>query len=303
MSSPRPLSQHLLPFAIPLAVVSVAAMGLVLPFVVASTVGSNEQVVSASLPPLEVKQVVHGRELYASTCFACHAADAKGVANLGKDLTAGYSRQSGDGELIAMIMRGRQPGEPGHTAAVPMPPKGGRADLTRSDVADVVAYLRSLQDPSRLSEPLPEPVAAAEPEATPVAAQPVAAAPVSAEKLAVAESGFAVASSASAETFTFNAEAAQRGKKVFNSCIACHGKNGTGVANLGADLVHSSFVSTKSDQELIAFIKKGRLPTDPETKMKLNMPPKGGNPALNDKQLADVVAYLRSLHATQSALR
>ena len=45
------------------------------------------------------------------------------------------------------------------------------------------------------------------------------------------------------------------------------------------------------------------MPTDPDTRLKLTMPPKGGNPALNDKQLADVVSYLRSLQATQSASR
>ena len=101
----------------------------------------------------------------------------------------------------------------------------------------------------------------------------------------------------------FDVEAAQRGKKVFNSCIACHGKNGKGIAKLGADLVNSAFVAKKSDAELIAFIKKGRMPTDPDSVLKLAMPAKGGNPALNDKQLADVVAYLRQLQSPQTASR
>lgn len=302
MSHLATLSRRLLPFAGPIAVVAVAALGLALPFAVASKVGSNDRNWVSVLPALDLKQVVHGREVYSTTCVACHAADAKGVPNLGKDLTAGFAREKGDGDLITMVMRGRQPGEPGHTSAAPMPPKGGRAELSRADIADVVAYLRGLQSPSRLPAPLPEPVEVAD--ATPAPTTP-APAEVDAGKPAATGNPVVDAARSSVATVSsaFDAESATRGKKVFNSCIACHGKTGAGVANLGADLIHSEFVTNKSDEELIAFIKKGRLPTDPDTRLKLNMPPKGGNPALNDKQLADVVAYLRSLQATQSASR
>ena len=173
-------------------------------------------------------KVLHGREVYSTTCFACHAADAKGIANLGKDLTSGFSKETGDADLVAMIMRGRQPGEPKHTSAAPMPPKGGNETLTRSDVADVVAYLRSVQDPfhacpaasrSRRNECRTCSRANRLPCRTRRDRAPTPA-----------------PTNAPAAVFVvFNPESAARGKKVYNSCIACHGKTGVGVANLGAD--------------------------------------------------------------------
>lgn len=265
---------------------AVATLGLVLPFAVAQFASPAGHEIAVRLPPLNPTVAAHGREVFTTTCIACHGVDAKGVVNLGKDLTKGFALSSGDDQLVAMIVKGRQPGEPGHTGPIPMPPKGGRPDLTSRDIGSVVVYLRSLQDPSRLIEPLPTP---AEPVVEPAPPVPAvaAASDVKTERATVA----------------FDVEAATRGKKVFNSCLACHGKNATGVPNLGADLVHSTFIASKSDEELIAFIKRGRLPTDPETRLKLTMPPKGGNPALNDKQLADVVAYLRSLQVAQTASR
>ncbi|HTL28635.1 MAG TPA: cytochrome c [Tepidisphaeraceae bacterium] len=93
-----------------------------------------------------------------------------------------------------------------------------------------------------------------------------------------------------------DAEAIKRGKRTFLSCMACHGKDATGVKNMGKDLVHSTFVAGLSDDDLLAFIKKGRGPTDPGNTTHIAMPPKGGNPALKDEQLKDVIVYLRSLH-------
>lgn len=77
--------------------------------------------------------------------------------------------------------------------------------------------------------------------------------------------------------------------------MACHGKDARGVKNLGKDLVTSPFVSGQTDDSLLDFIKKGRMPTDPGNTTKVAMPPKGGNPALKDDQIRDIIAYLRSL--------
>lgn len=111
----------------------------------------------------------------------------------------------------------------------------------------------------------------------------------------------AASDQAGAGGISFDKDAALRGKKVFMNCIACHGKDGAGLANLGADLRHSEFVKTSSDEQLLAFVKVGRLASDPNTKMKLNMPAKGGNPALKDNQIQDVIAYIRSLQAEAAA--
>jgi disulfide bond formation protein DsbB len=89
---------------------------------------------------------------------------------------------------------------------------------------------------------------------------------------------------------------AAAGAKIFAStCAACHGPAGQGVQGLGKDMTASQFIAEKSDAELIAFIKVGRDPSDPLNTTGVAMPPKGGNPALNDTDLANVIAFVRSL--------
>jgi len=90
----------------------------------------------------------------------------------------------------------------------------------------------------------------------------------------------------------------RRGQELFNTtCIACHGPTGGGVEKLGANLRQSRFIARKSDAELIDFIKKGRQPGEPNSVLGLMMPPKGGNPAMSDANLKDVVAFIRTLQA------
>lgn len=87
------------------------------------------------------------------------------------------------------------------------------------------------------------------------------------------------------------------GEKLFKStCIACHGEGGVGVQGLGKNMTTSEFIAGLSDAELIDFIKKGRDPSDPLNTTGVAMPPKGGNPALTDENLVDIVAYVRTLH-------
>lgn len=89
---------------------------------------------------------------------------------------------------------------------------------------------------------------------------------------------------------------AEAGKAHYDSvCIACHGADATGLPNLGKDLTNSEFTQSLTDQELVDFIKMGRSVGDPENTTGVDMPPKGGNPALSDQDLYDIVAYLRTL--------
>ncbi len=86
------------------------------------------------------------------------------------------------------------------------------------------------------------------------------------------------------------------GKELYaGTCIACHGEGGIGIEGLGKDMTASEFVADKTDAELIAFIKVGRDPSHPLNTTGVAMPPKGGNPALNDGDLNDIVAYVRTL--------
>lgn len=92
------------------------------------------------------------------------------------------------------------------------------------------------------------------------------------------------------------AAAAPSGEELYKrSCAACHGADAKGVPNLGLDLVDSEFCKSRSDDELLDFIKKGRTSDDPASVTKVPMPPKGGNPALKDADIKAIVTYMRSL--------
>lgn len=89
---------------------------------------------------------------------------------------------------------------------------------------------------------------------------------------------------------------AANGKALFSTtCAGCHGPNGEGVQGLGKPFAGSEFLQGTSDSDLLAFIKKGRSPGDPANTTGVDMPPKGGNPALSDDELRDIIAFLRTL--------
>lgn len=87
-----------------------------------------------------------------------------------------------------------------------------------------------------------------------------------------------------------------KGEQLFVvTCAACHGPKGEGVQGLGKDMTASPFIASQTDEQLLEFIKKGRDTSDPANTTGVAMPPKGGNPALTDEQLLDIIAYIRTL--------
>lgn len=90
---------------------------------------------------------------------------------------------------------------------------------------------------------------------------------------------------------------AAQGQQSFMLCSACHGADARGLPNLGKDLVASEFVAGLTDAELLEFIKTGRPLWDPLNTTGIDMPAKGGNPALKDEEILAIIAYLRSLSA------
>ena len=89
---------------------------------------------------------------------------------------------------------------------------------------------------------------------------------------------------------------AAAGKSFYmQSCIACHGSDAKGIPGLGKDMTTSEFIRSKSDAELVEFIKQGRAPDDPMNSTGVPMPPMGANPALTDADLQAIVEFIRSL--------
>lgn len=92
------------------------------------------------------------------------------------------------------------------------------------------------------------------------------------------------------------------GRSVFlKTCAACHAPDGAGVKGQGANLRESPFVKGKTDEQLLAFVRVGRQPFDPETKLHLTMPARGGNPALNDQDLFDAISQVREIQKAAAA--
>lgn len=103
-------------------------------------------------------------------------------------------------------------------------------------------------------------------------------------------------SGSAGETAVVSAGDPSAGEAKFNEvCIACHGPGGTGIEGLGKPFTTSEFVHGSSDEELLTFVKNGRPMSDPANTTGVDMPPKGGNPALTDEQILDIIAYIRSL--------
>jgi disulfide bond formation protein DsbB len=102
---------------------------------------------------------------------------------------------------------------------------------------------------------------------------------------------------AAAPASAYDPALVSQGQSLFVLCSACHGPDARGVPNLGKNLVESEFVRSLSDTELANFVKMGRPIWDPANTTGLDMPPKGGNPAMTDEELMAIIAYIRSLQS------
>ena len=227
---------------------------------------------SPAHPTIDLDAATRGRELFQSACAACHGTQGQG--GLGKNIAqSDFVAGLDDTALRDFIAQGRPDAKP-----LPMPPKGGRDDLTLAQLADITTYLRGLQDPRRMPA-LPE-----------LAAAP---APTAEEKSA------ALAAAGGDEEL---AEYIASGAKLYaGSCIACHGPSGAGIKGNGKALARNTFIADQDDDALLAFIAKGRDPSDPKNTTGVGMPAKGGNPALSEDDLLDIISYLRSLQDKQAS--
>ncbi|MBN8644637.1 MAG: c-type cytochrome [Planctomycetes bacterium] len=220
-----------------------------------------------------------GREVFNTSCASCHSASGLGKSGLGKDLVhSDFVADRPDASLAQFIVKGRAATDPLNTTKIPMPPKGGNDALTEDDIAAVVVYLRGLQDPRRLP--------ALEPWTPPV--------------IVVTEADKAKALQAAGGDAELAAYIASGNKLFHQTCVSCHGRDGAGIKGNGKALAHNDFIRSLDDDALLAFIKQGRGPSDPKNTTGIQMPPKGGNPALSDDDILDIISFLRTLQDAKS---
>lgn len=76
-----------------------------------------------------------------SGCMACHQVDTKVVGPAYKDVAAKYKGQEGaEDMLVQKVINGGV----GTWGQVPMPPKGGRADVSDEDIKTIVEWILTL---------------------------------------------------------------------------------------------------------------------------------------------------------------
>lgn len=245
-----------------------STLPIVIGLVAMSQPTSHPQIsaVSTNIDPspqlTQAKLVASGREVFQNTCAVCHGKEGEGVPRIGKPLrNSAFVQGTPDNDLFMLIAQGRPVGDPLNTTGALMPPRGA-VGLDDEQVHDVMAYLRNMQD----------------------ASQPTVS--VDAWNLSGQEGGGQVAIQLDSHP----------GYQLFiASCAACHGEGAEGMEGLGLPLTTSGFVRGETDDGLVKFIKSGRPSWDANNTTGIDMPPKGGNPAISDEQLHQIVQYLRAL--------
>ena len=91
-------------------------------------------------------------------------------------------------------------------------------------------------------------------------------------------------------TLNSPAYASNSGEQIYmNNCFTCHGDDGQGEMPGVADLTKNQGWRNIPAKKLLKQLKNGI--TKPGAS--INMPPKGGNPDLNDNDLMSAIIYMR----------
>jgi len=142
-----------------------------------------------------------------------------------------------------------------------------RANIPGNVARDIVAFLQSSNDPAPARVARPVSQLSTAPAATAATAATVAA-PTAVQAIDIGN-----------------------GSRIYaQTCVACHGADGTGALPGTPDFTAASGPLAKSDEELIRIITEGvQTPGSP-----IPMPPHGGNHKMTDQDVIDTLAYLRS---------
>ncbi len=259
-----------------------------------------------------------GQQIFATNCVTCHAAQGKGgTLNPGSaDGTVpplnpiDSTLTSPDYKTFAynidlFIQHGSTPAGPGPTFS--MPAWGDSQKLTQQQIADVIAYVISLNPVSPSSGTAPS--GGTTPSAPSATDTPLASVPtVAPAGTTAAASGVPRPSNPGGPGDAVNLTGdANSGSQIFAAnCATCHNTAGTGGnPNQGSDagtipalnpinpaLKSSDHLTFVTNLDL--FIQHGSTPAGPAPTY--SMPPWGDKGALNQQQIADVIAYLISLN-------
>jgi cytochrome c5 len=202
----------------------------------------------ASVPKVEKS----GKDVYDATCVACHGSGALGAPRFENKADWGARISQGYDLLVKHAIEGIRL----------MPPRGGAAALTDTEVARAVAYMANSAGAG-----FKEPDAAAVPEATPAA-----------EATTAPEAAAAPAAAAAPKPDP------AKGKQVYQTtCALCHAASIAGAPKPG-DMAAWEPRVAQGYATLYSHAINGIR----------GMPPKGGNPSLSEADIANAVGYMFS---------
>ena len=250
------------------------------------------------------------QELFAQACSACHGPDGTGIPGLGKDLIASeFVGGLNDEQLLTYIRTGRDVDDPLNTTGVPMPPSGGRPDLSDDDMLLIIAHIRTINtqagvDSAEVAQYLDHLQTTAATEADAAKAEEVEEAEAEEETEAeednsgsAEETEAAEAEESAAAEISTEADI-EAGQHLFvETCAACHNQQGTGIEGIGVDLTTSTFVGYLTTSQLVDFIIMGRGLNNPFNQSGIRMPARGGQADLSDEAVLNIAAYLHSINS------
>ena len=89
-----------------------------------------------------------GQVAYQTSCSVCHGMDGMGVTGLGADLTAStFVGDTAEADLVQFLARGLSASDPQNETGIGMPASGGNPSFTETDLINIVAYLRTINNP------------------------------------------------------------------------------------------------------------------------------------------------------------
>jgi disulfide bond formation protein DsbB len=225
----------------------------------------------AQAHPYAQAAVDNGQRIYASLCFACHGADARGVPGLGKTLVESeFINGLTDEAFIQFMIVGRQPGDPLNTTGQLMPARGGNPALTDADLADVVAYIRVLNG-------APLEGGDTQTDSSDMAIVPLATVhPFEPAPINALDPSVVPPSSGAVEGLNID-NLDSEGAFIW-ACSTCHADRAALAEN------------DMSDEDIVALLTSNALPDEQTAFVH---PYRGGYPELNDAQIQALIAYLR----------